>query len=389
MLLGRSGESPLPVWPIARAYETAVVAEAREAYQTDRLEEYNRLLYVALTRACDRLYVCGYETKRGRQRGCWYDLVYDALTPETIEVPSREGGVQCWRLEDAGAGETEEDRHSHDERFIPEAPPPWAHADPPTEPDIERPLAPSRLEHIVEGDPAGADEQVALSPLADTNQDRFKRGRIIHALLQMLPSVDAAERSARARKYVAQAAFALSGEARDEILGAVFGVLDHAEFSPLFGPQSRAEVPIIARLPVAGSDIVISGQVDRLVVAKTEVLIVDYKTNRPAPATVETVASGYVRQIAAYRMALAALYPDRTVRGLLLWDRRTDADGAPGSRSGARSQPSCGLIHNSFTYNDRPLDPAHRTPYVPSTIGPSPGGQLPYARWARATERLI
>ena len=319
MLLGRSGESPLPVWPIARAYETAVVAEAREAYQTDRLEEYNRLLYVALTRACDRLYVCGYETKRGRQRGCWYDLVHDALTPEAIEVPSREGGVQCWRLEDAGAGETEEDRHSHDERFIPEEPPPWAHADPPAEPDIERPLAPSRLEHIVEGDPAGAEEQVALSPLADTNQDRFKRGRIIHALLQMLPGVDAAERSARARKYVAQAAFALSGEAQDEILGAVFGVLDHAEFSPLFGPQSRAEVPIIARLPVAGSDIVISGQVDRLVVAKTEVLIVDYKTNRPAPATVETVASGYVRQIAAYRMALAALYPDRTVRGLLLW----------------------------------------------------------------------
>ena len=319
MLLDRAGESPLPVWPIAKAYETGVIAEAREAYQADRLEEYNRLLYVALTRACDRLYVCGYETKRGRQPGCWYDLVHDALVPEAAEIPSRDGGVECWRLEDGDAGEPEEDRHSRDERFVPENPPPWAHADPPPEPDVQRALAPSNIEQVLEGDPAGAQEQIALSPLADQNQDRFKRGRIIHALLQMLPGVESADRMARARAYVAQEGFALAADAQDEILSAVFSVLDHQEFSPLFGPQSRAEVPVIARLAVAGSDIVVSGQVDRLVVSDAEVLIVDYKTNRPAPPTVETVASGYVRQVAAYRMALSAIYPGRKVRGLLLW----------------------------------------------------------------------
>ena len=104
----------------------------------------------------------------------------------------------------------------------------------------------------------------------------------------------------------------LSDAARAEIVAAVQGVLDHADFAPLFGPDSRPEVPIAARLPVQladGGEIVISGQVDRLVVTKDEVLIVDYKTNRPAPVDIARTAPAYIRQIAAYRLALATLFP--------------------------------------------------------------------------------
>ncbi|MGI9412692.1 MAG: 3'-5' exonuclease, partial [Hyphomicrobiales bacterium] len=319
LLPDSAGPRPLPVWPIARAYETTPVAEARAVYQIERLEEYNRLLYVAMTRACDRLYVGGYETRNRRAAGCWYDMVRDALKPEAQEIADARGDVLCWRLEDTGAGDLEEDRTAHDDRFAPEQPPPWARTDPPPEPEVLRPLAPSRLEQVTDGSSQDAGEQTVLSPLRDTDQDRFKRGRIIHALLQILPGIEMSERTVRARRYVEQAGFALSGEVQDEILGAVFGVLDDSRFSSLFGPASRAEVPVIARLAVAGRELVISGQVDRLVVMADEVLIVDHKTNRPAPAKVEEVAPGYVRQLAAYRMALAALYPDRTIRGLLLW----------------------------------------------------------------------
>ena len=53
-----------------------------------------------------------------------------------------------------------------------------------------------------------------------------------------------------------------------------------------------------------------------------EVLIVDYKSNRPPPKTPDEVALLYRRQLAAYRIALSQVFPDKRVRAALLW---TDA----------------------------------------------------------------
>jgi ATP-dependent helicase/nuclease subunit A len=63
----------------------------------------------------------------------------------------------------------------------------------------------------------------------------------------------------------------------------------------------------------------VSGQVDRLVVTDTDVLIVDYKTNRPAPRTLDSVPQAYVTQLALYRALLMRLYPGRPVRAALIW----------------------------------------------------------------------
>ena len=92
-------------------------------------------------------------------------------------------------------------------------------------------------------------------------------------------------------------------------------VLDHAEFAALFGPSSRAEVPLVGL--IGGR--VLSGQVDRLLVTDDEVLIVDFKTNRPPPATHEEVAPAYIAQLAAYRVALKGLFPRLSLRAALLW----------------------------------------------------------------------
>ena len=63
----------------------------------------------------------------------------------------------------------------------------------------------------------------------------------------------------------------------------------------------------------------VSGQIDRLVVTPTEVLIVDYKTNHAPPAAEAGAPSGYVRQLALYRAVLRKLYPQLPVRTALLW----------------------------------------------------------------------
>ena len=322
---GPGDTGPVPVWPIAKAYETEPITGARELLRARQQEEYNRLLYVAMTRACDRLYVCGYETKRGRDNGCWYDMICEALAPVASEIATGDGDRPRLRLEDPGAGVAESDKKAQSTRPVPEAAPDWARRNAPPAPPAQRTLAPSRLE-LVEDVDGGAtftlSEQPVVSPLTATDGDRFRRGQLIHTLLQMLPDLPVAERRARAVSYLAQPAHGLPGEEQSEIEGAVFAVLEHPDYSPLFGPDSRAEVPIAGRLPVkpaSGDDIVISGQVDRLVIGARDVLIVDYKTNRPAAPSVDRVAPLYVRQLAAYRLALAALFPEHHIRAYLLW----------------------------------------------------------------------
>jgi ATP-dependent helicase/nuclease subunit A len=97
-------------------------------------------------------------------------------------------------------------------------------------------------------------------------------------------------------------------------------LIDEPRFAALFAPGSRAEVPIVGRLARPQEmPLQVSGQIDRLAVTAAEVLIGDYKTNRPAPRTLAKVPRSYVRQLALYRAVLARLYPDRPVRAVLIW----------------------------------------------------------------------
>jgi ATP-dependent helicase/nuclease subunit A len=63
----------------------------------------------------------------------------------------------------------------------------------------------------------------------------------------------------------------------------------------------------------------VSGQIDRLVVTPSEVLIIDYKTNRAPPGSAEQAPTAYVRQLALYRAVLRKIYPQLPIRAALLW----------------------------------------------------------------------
>ena len=87
----------------------------------------------------------------------------------------------------------------------------------------------------------------------------------------------------------------------------------------MFAPDSRAEVPLIGTVQTPRGTFTVSGQVDRLAVSESEILIVDYKTNRPPPSLAVDVPLAYRRQLALYRALLQAIYPGRPVRAFLLW----------------------------------------------------------------------
>ena len=138
---------------------------------------------------------------------------------------------------------------------------------------------------------------------------------LVHALLAHLPEIPAKERETTAMAYLARKG--LDPEQAKSLTGETLAVLHHALFAPLFAQGSRGEVAVAAHLPGLGARI--SGQIDRLAVTDDAVLIADFKTNRPPPASVEDTPALYRTQMALYRAALQRIYPGKRIDCALVW----------------------------------------------------------------------
>ena len=282
---------------------------AWDAADAVRDDEYRRLLYVAMTRAEDRLYVCGWHAKQEPQAGCWYNLVRDALAPIARQVDdphfagAENGTVLRLEAAQSASVEAEPTQAAPAQVRLPE----WTGA------PVRRHVAPRAL---TPSRPAGAEPPVR-SPLGMDDGRRFRRGRLIHRLLQTLPDLAPAARGPACRRLLARTAHGLTQDEQAEIAAETMAVLDHGDFAPLFGPGSRAEVPIVGT--VGAGAVAISGQVDRLLVDEARVRVIDYKTDRPAPASAQEIAPIYLAQMAAYRALLGGIFPGKTVDCALLW----------------------------------------------------------------------
>ena len=305
----------LPLWPPRTAHESERAKKMRAAAEVLQDEEYRRLLYVAMTRAEDRLYIGGWRGPREPAADCWYEMVRTGLGAvaepaefDFADVLGAEGwsgdglrldGVQEAMPETGAPIGTAELAEAEPERWMLEAAP--------EDPAPPRPLAPSR---------PGDEEPAVRSPMAPDTAPRFRRGLLVHRLLQTLPDLAPESRRAAAERFLARPIHDLKRREQAALADEVMAVMAAPEFAAIFGPGSRAEAPLIG---VVGDAQVVSGQVDRLLVGRDSVLVVDYKTMRPAPAGPEDVPDIYLRQMAAYRRVLDQIWPDRPVRCALLW----------------------------------------------------------------------
>ncbi|MEM8915362.1 MAG: PD-(D/E)XK nuclease family protein, partial [Pseudomonadota bacterium] len=158
-------------------------------------------------------------------------------------------------------------------------------------------------------------EPATLSPLSADGSARFRRGRLIHTLLEQLPIIDAARRREAGEAFLSQPIHDLSVEQIEAYVSEALAVIDDPEFGAIFTSDALVEAPIVGQV----GNTMVNGQIDRLVIGDREILIVDFKTNRPPPESVEAVAPLYLRQMAGYRAVLGQIYPDREVRCALLW----------------------------------------------------------------------
>ena len=285
-----------------------VSADARELRKLRNEEESLRLLYVGLTRARDRLIIGGRiaSNRKIENARAWWGPVYDAFASmdgvrevETASGPARRFGADPGRIASRAADE------------VAAAPlPGWLTAEPARE-DANRFAAPSRMDETL--------RIPAPSPLATTAGPgaplgRFRRGDLIHRLLERLPDIPAPERLDAAIRMLSRERD-LDEDQRAEMIAAAFAVLDDARFAPVFGTGSRPEVALTGSVGTTP----VSGRMDRLVVTSDRVLVVDYKTNRPAPARIEDADPAYVLQLAVYAAILRNLYPDRAIEAALVW----------------------------------------------------------------------
>ena len=153
------------------------------------------------------------------------------------------------------------------------------------------------------------------SPLGPDGGLRFRRGTLLHRLLQHLPNVAPERRFAAAHRWLERTAADLDVEMRARLAAEAFGLLADPAFAHLFGPESRAEVPLSGMI----GSVAVAGQVDRMAVSSDSIYVLDYKTHRQAPANESQVPEVYLRQMALYRALLARVFPGRTVRCVLLW----------------------------------------------------------------------
>jgi ATP-dependent helicase/nuclease subunit A len=284
---------------------------AREARVARTDAESLRLLYVALTRARDRLVIMGRALKRpaeGFETGSWWSVI--------AETFDRLGEDEPLNARDIGAGVlrfgVDPDRLLAGTIGRPPAVlvPAWARTAPAVD-ETARFAAPSKMDAL-RRIPAPSPLAVTAGPGGPLG--RFRRGDLIHRLLERLPDLAPADRPDAARRTLSRERD-LDENQRAEMITAAFAVLDDAQFAPVFGPGSRPEVALTGSV----GDVPISGRMDRLVITPDRVLVVDYKTNRPAPARIEDADPAYVLQLAVYVAILADLYPDRAVEAALVW----------------------------------------------------------------------
>ncbi len=303
------------VWAGKKADDPIPIAAARTAMLGDTEDEYRRLLYVAMTRAADRLIVggCMPGNMRNVREFSWYDLIAKGLENSGLHLQTIEtfdGVVKRYARPDDAATATGPATTTAN---APIALPSWLHMSAPPEAPADVLLRPSgATEH--EGRSLRTGESIQTRAYA------LRRGTLVHRLLQSLPDVATGRRRDAALSFLARNAGDWADDERDSLAGGVLALIGDSRFAAVFGEGSRAEVSIVGRLERPGQlPALVSGQIDRLVVTPNEVLIVDFKTNHTPPGSAAEAPSAYIRQLALYRAVLQKLYPRLPVRTALLW----------------------------------------------------------------------
>jgi ATP-dependent helicase/nuclease subunit A len=323
LIEAKADEPPIPVWVPTGDLANSLTQGDAARIQALAEEEYRRLLYVAMTRAADRLIVCGYRGVRANS-DTWHAMISAALSEDhplveraTFSGPDGEWSGVKWRMPHVVRSFERMERSK--EAGIGETLPASLFKPLPPHAPLPRPLSPSGAGTIIDD---GADDLLVTSPLfgkQGTANRSLEKGRLVHRMLQALPDIAPPERAAAAWRYADRAARFWTEAERGALVDSVMKLMDDGALKEIFSTHAQAEVSIMGTLALGGQSYAVSGRVDRFAVLADRVVILDYKTNREPPATADAIPFAHRAQLAIYREILAPLYPGRRIDCMLVY----------------------------------------------------------------------
>ncbi|WP_273787528.1 double-strand break repair helicase AddA [Bartonella grahamii] len=313
------------IWRPNEKFDTKLSKQAISHLKERAEEEYRRLLYVGMTRAEDRLFICGYKGQKTPSH-TWLQLVKKALEPHALAIKDSAEDIAAWRycITPPSSASINPKVPCAECQTLPPLPAFFSHKVP-EEPVLPKPLKPSVASLAIEADTEpSSPKQLTISPvLGETNTNRafsIEYGNIVHRLLQYLPDYPPQKRRDYARNYLNIKASHWYESQREDALRHVWKILDHVYLKPLFSEHSRAEVSLMGIVKIRGKEHAISGQIDRLYITQNSIIFADFKTGTP-PENEAAIASHHWLQMALYRKLLQAIHPDKDIQALLIYSK--------------------------------------------------------------------
>jgi len=261
-------------------YDTPETKTLKAKGDEELEHEGRRLLYVALTRAQDHLYVGGWISGKEISENCWYRVIQKALGIESQIPPHLDPKTP------------EQSSEISIEKACLKKPPLPAWANTP-------------LENVK--------IKTGIHKKERSSMPAAGRGILLHRFFECLPQIPEEQ-----RYYVACQIIEKAGETIQEWendIQATLKILTDTLFKDIFGPESLAEVPISGRI----DGIPFHGRIDRLLVRSDTLTIVDYKTSPNPPLRLKDVPEAYIKQLEGYATALRTIYPHHQIQKILLW----------------------------------------------------------------------
>ena len=299
--LVRDPDSGFVYWAPGTVRPDFVIA-AREVEREHGREEENRLLYVALTRARDGIVIGGWEARPTRRLDGSFYAHLKASIASMPGAAEDEHGVL--RVETAGVVPPADKMPPRPpEEIVASDIPDWLTRAAPAEPRPPRPLRPSAPDSAAMASRAPGTPFIAASTA-------LKRGRLAHRMFEVLPAVPPGLRAAAIDRLV-DGYRDLTPEVLRGLADEVKAVMAMPELAPLFAADAMAELSVTGEVGGIG----VAGQIDRMHVGDSRVLIADFKTG-PRPAA---TPDAYVRQMALYAALMQQIYPHREVETWIVW----------------------------------------------------------------------
>ncbi|HCI48643.1 MAG: double-strand break repair helicase AddA [Alphaproteobacteria bacterium RIFCSPHIGHO2_01_FULL_41_14] len=281
--------------------ESRQVPELDILFEKDReLQEYYRLLYVALTRAEDRLYICGWESQKGVDPQSWYSLLESTLQQmgNSMDIEGIGQGRRYGTLPEIRK-ETEKPTPSEALCVMPE----W----------LKKPWT---SEKYFPFSSSNVETKPAVNFLSSSLLSvQREKGILIHKILQWVVRAEETYRASLVKKYVS--ALSLSAKEKTQIQMAIETVLLHPDFPIFFNKKTQVEVPIQGYVECRPIRVIL----DVLTVDNQgkKVHILDYKTGAFLESYRLKPPLEYVQQMSTYKKLVQDIYPEYEVVSFLLW----------------------------------------------------------------------